>query len=98
GLVNRAAIGVQNKSDVVERCRRVHEHLREWPRDHAEHFAVARVGNRFHVTDNADNREPRASSIESSPTDASPDRRIVRPKTFGDALANDADEWRVGSV
>src|SRR5205823_7633738 len=97
-LVNRAAVGVQNKGYVVERCRRVHEHLREWPRNHAEHFAVARIGNRFHITDDADNREPRASSIESSPADAFPDRRIVRPKAFRDALADNADQRCVGSV
>ena len=97
-LVHRAAIGVQNEGDIVERCRRVHEHLRERPRDHAEHFAVARIGDRFHVADHADNREPRASSIESAPADAFANRRIVRPKTFRDALADDADERRVGSV
>jgi hypothetical protein len=67
-------------------------------RDHAEHFAVARVGDRFHVADNADNREPRASSIEPAPANTFPDRRIVRPKTFRDALADNADQRRVGSV
>ena len=97
-LVDRAAIGVQNEGDVFERCRRVHEHLRERPRDHAEHFAVARVRDRFHVANDADNREPRASSIESAPTDAFANRRIVRPKPFRNALADDTDERRVGSV
>ena len=86
---------MQNKGDVVERCRRVHEHLREWPRNHTEHFAVARVGDRFHVPDDANNREPRASSIEPAPADAFPDRRIVRPKPFRYALADNADQRRV---
>jgi hypothetical protein len=89
---------VQNKGDVVERCRRVHEHLPEWPRNHAEHFAVARVCNRFHIADDADNREPRASSIEPAPADAFPYRRIVRPKTFRDTLADNADQRSVSSV
>src|SRR6266403_2073335 len=65
---------------------------------YAARFAVARVSDRFHITDNADNREPRASSIESSPANAFPDRRIVRPKTFRDALADNADQRCVGSV
>src|ERR1051326_6636073 len=76
----------------------MHEHLREWPRDHPEHFAVARVGNRFHVAHYADNSKPRASSIEPAPANAFPNRRIVRPKTLRDAFAYNADERRLGCV
>ena len=89
---------MQDEGDIVELCCRVHEHLCERARDHAKYFAVARIGDRFHIADHAHNREPRASSIESPPADAFADRRIVRPKTFRDALADDADERRVGSV
>src|SRR5207302_10296887 len=53
---------------------------------------------RFHVADDADDREPRAVSIEPAPANAFPDRRIVRPKTFRDTLADDADRRRVGGV
>jgi hypothetical protein len=76
----------------------VHKHLRERARDHAEHFAVARIRDRLHITDDPHNREPRASSIESSPADAFADRRIVRPKAFCDTLADNADERCVGGV
>src|ERR1044071_9933589 len=55
-------------------------------------------GDRFHVADDADNREPRASSIKSSPADAFPDRRIVRPKTFRNALGDNADGRRGSGV
>ncbi len=97
-LVYRAVIGVQNKGDVLERCRRVHEHLRQWPRDHAKHFAIAWIGDCFHIADDADNREPRASSIKPAPANAFPDRRIVRPKAFRDTLADNANERGVGSI
>src|SRR5262245_15091051 len=76
----------------------MHEHLCEWPRDHAEHFAITRVSDCFHVTDNTYHREPRASSIEPAPADSFPDRRFVRPKTLRDALADNTDQRRVGCI
>ena len=89
---------MQNKGDVVERCGRVHEHLGKRARDHAEHFTIARIGDGFHIADHADNRKPRTSAVESSPADALANRRIVRPKTFCNALTDDANQRRVGRV
>ena len=89
---------MQNERDVFNRRRGVHQHLRERPGDHSDDFPIARIGNRFHIANYTHDREPRAISIESSPTDAFPDRRIVRPKTLRDALADNADERRVRCI
>src|SRR5215472_17945012 len=76
----------------------MHEHLGERTRNHPEHFAVSRIRDGFHIANHAYNCEPRASSVESSPPNAFPDRRIVRPKAFCDALADNADERRVSGI
>src|SRR5256885_6787626 len=89
---------MQNERDVVEWRGCLHEHLREWSRDHADHFPITRVGDRLHVADYTDDGEPRTRAVESTPTDALADRRLVRPKASRDTLTDDANERRVGTI
>ena len=76
----------------------MHQHLCERARDHAEHFAIARIGNHFYVANDADDGKPRPGAIEPSPANSFADRRLVTPEAFRDALADNADERRIGSV
>ena len=89
---------MQNERDVVEWRGCLHQHLREWSRDHADHFPITWVGDRLHLADHADDRKPRTRPVESTPTDALADRRLVRPKAFRDALTDDANERCVGAI
>src|SRR5438270_11614484 len=76
----------------------MNEHLRHRPCDHSQNFAVPRIGNRFHVADHAHDDEPGTIPVDPSPADSLSDRRFVRPKAVRNALADDADKWRIRSV
>src|SRR5256885_16152623 len=89
---------MQNERDVVEWRGCLHQHLREWSRDHADHFPITWVGDRLHLADHADDREPRTRAVESTPTDALADRRLARPKAFCDILTDDSNERCVAAI
>src|SRR5207248_7405530 len=89
---------LHNERDVVEWRGCLQQHLREWSRDHADHFPITRVGDRLHLADHADDRKPRTRPVESTPADALAERRLVRPKAFCDILTDDANERCVGAI
>src|SRR5436853_3118892 len=98
GLVQGSTATVQHEGDVFERGCCLRQHLRQRPRNHANDLSIIRIGDRFHISDNANYGVPGSVAIEPSPTNSFSNGRLVRPKSLGNALADNADQRRVGSV